>query len=62
MQCPLLKALSDFLLETTLSDSQTLDKNVARFTCQFCTTISTTLAALWSLELAVTSFFYMTIK
>jgi len=46
MQCPLLEALSDFLLETTLSDSQTLDRKVASFTCQFCTTISTTLAAL----------------
>jgi hypothetical protein len=42
----LLEALSVFLLETTLSDSYALDRNVASFTCQFSTSTSKMLAAL----------------
>jgi hypothetical protein len=46
MSYPFLKELSVFPMETTLSDSHTLDRSVASFTCQFCTTTSTMLAAL----------------
>jgi hypothetical protein len=35
-----------FLLETTLSHNHTQDRRVASFTCQFCTTTLTMLAAL----------------
>ena len=57
-----LKVLCAFLLETTLSDSHTLDRRVASFTCQFSTTTSTMLADLWRLEFAVARFCYLTLK
>jgi len=62
MSCPFLKYIFVFLLETTLSDSHTLDRRVASFTCQFCTTTSTLLAALRRLEFAVASFCYQALN
>ena len=58
----LIKALSFFPLETTQSDSHTLDRKDVSFTCQFCTTTSTMLAALWLLEFAVARFCYLKLK
>jgi len=46
ISCPFLIAPFVFLLEITLSDSLTLDRRVDNFTCQFCTSTSTLLAAL----------------
>jgi hypothetical protein len=62
MSCHFLNAPFVLLLETTLSDSHTLDRPVASFTCQFCTTTSTLLAALRRLEFAVTRICYLTLK
>jgi len=42
----LLKSTLCLLLETTLSDNHTLDRRVASFTCQFCTTTLKIWAAL----------------
>jgi hypothetical protein len=58
----LLKSTLCLLLETTLSDSHTLDRRVASFTCQFCTTTLTILAALWWLKFAVARFCFLTLK
>jgi len=62
MSCLFLNAHFVFLLETTLSDSHTLDQPVTIFTCQFCTTTSTMLTALRRLEFAVARFCYLTLK
>jgi len=62
MSCPLLNVPCVFLLETTLSDSHTLDRPVAIFTCQFCTTTSILLTALRRLEFALATFCYLTLK
>ena len=45
LSCFFLEAISVFLLETTLSDSHALHRNVASSTCQFLTTSSTMLSA-----------------
>jgi hypothetical protein len=62
MSCPFLNAPFVLLLETTLSDSHTLDRPVAIFSCQFCTTTTKLLAALRRLEFAVTRICYLTLK
>jgi hypothetical protein len=46
MSCSFLKALSVFLLGTTLSTSYALDSSVGSFTSKICTTTSTMLAEL----------------
>jgi len=62
MSCPFLNAHFVFFVETTLSDSYTLDLTFTIFTCQFCTVTSTILSALRRLEFAVARFCYLTLK
>jgi len=62
ISCPFLNSPFVFLLETTLSDNHTLDREVTIFTCQFCTTTSTILTALRRLEFVVACFCYLTLK
>jgi hypothetical protein len=62
MLCPFLNDPFVLLLETTLSDSHTLDRHVAGFTCQFCNTTSTMPIPLRRLVFAVARFCYLTFK